>query len=135
MGAYKYIQESFAKSYKERMPVYRERLIKWRKQSPLIRVENPTNPARARELGYKAKKGYIIVRVRLVKGMRARPKHDQGRKPGRTRKHIQPGQSWKHLSEAKAQRDHRNMEVVGSYFVGQDGDKKWFEVILREKTA
>ena len=69
MGAYKQINEIFQKEYKERGAILKSKLVDWRATSPIIRVDKPTNLARARELGYKAKQGVIVARVRVNKGL------------------------------------------------------------------
>jgi large subunit ribosomal protein L15e len=67
---YKLIQETFQKEYKERSELYRKRIAEWRRQPPVVQVEKPTNIAAARRKGYKAKEGFIIVRVRVKRGKR-----------------------------------------------------------------
>ena len=50
----------------------RELMIKWRKEEAVIKIEKPTRLDRARTLGYKAKKGIVIARVRIPRGGRQR---------------------------------------------------------------
>jgi large subunit ribosomal protein L15e len=132
MSLYKQIQETFQKEYKERSPIYRERIAQWRKESPVVRVEKPTNLARARTLGYKAKDGYIIVRVRVERGKRKRKIHMRGRKPSKTGYFYARHKSLQLIAEERAGKRHRNMEVLNSYFVGEDGQYKFYEVILAD---
>ena len=40
------------------------------------------------------------------------------------------GKSIQRIAEERASRKHPNMEVLNSYWVGQDGRQKWYEVIL-----
>jgi large subunit ribosomal protein L15e len=97
----------------------------------LAKIERPTNLARARTLGFKAKKGdYIIIRVRMRRGQRKRPEPMGGRKPGKNIRFLSPGVSLQRSAEQKAARKYRNMEVLNSYWVGEDGQKKYFEVIM-----
>ncbi|MBI5225032.1 hypothetical protein HY989_04145 [Candidatus Micrarchaeota archaeon] len=133
MGAFKYIQKSFQKSYSERSDSFRQRLQKFRKDNTVQRADKPTNPARARELGYKARKDFMIARVRIKRGKRSRPKPDQGRKPGRNRKFVNPGISLQRYAEDKVARRFPNLEVLNSYIIGEDGMFKYFEVIMRDK--
>ncbi|HFC49221.1 MAG TPA: 50S ribosomal protein L15e, partial [Thermofilum sp.] len=42
--------------------VLKARLIQWRRQPTIMRVEKPTRINRARAFGYKAKPGYVVVR-------------------------------------------------------------------------
>ncbi|MEM3431304.1 MAG: 50S ribosomal protein L15e [Candidatus Micrarchaeia archaeon] len=137
MSLYKQIQKTFQKEYKERSPAYRARISEWRKQSPIVRVEKPTNLARARTLGYKAKDGFVIVRVRVKRGKRKREIHMRGRKPSKTGRFYSRHKSLQLIAEERAGRKFRNLEVLNSYFVGEDGQYKFYEVILvdPEKTG
>ncbi|MCL5786701.1 MAG: hypothetical protein M1520_00655 [Candidatus Marsarchaeota archaeon] len=68
MGAYGHIKESIESEYQNRDSALKSKLINWRKEPSVVRVLRPTNIARARELGYKAKQGVVVVRVRIRKG-------------------------------------------------------------------
>ncbi len=133
MGAYKNIQKTFIGEYKERSPTYRSRITSWRKQLTVVRVEKPTNIARARTLGYRAKEGYIVVRVKIGKGMRKRAKPRGGRKPSKAGRFKSPDKPHQQFAEEKASRKYTNCEVLNSYWVGEDGQTEFFEVILIEK--
>ncbi|MBU1197684.1 50S ribosomal protein L15 [Candidatus Micrarchaeota archaeon] len=135
MGAYRHVQDSFSKSYGERLPSFRKRLAKWRKEKTVERAEKPSNPYRARSLGYKAKKGYAIARVKIHRGKRARRKADLGRKPGRNVKFQNPGRTMSYYAEQKARKRFRNMVPINSYLVGSDGVHAYFEVILKIPNA
>jgi len=73
--AYKYMAQAWRKpeeSYvKELM---KQRLIKWRKLPSVFRIEKPTRIDRARRLGYKAKRGYVVVLTRVRRGSMSKPK-------------------------------------------------------------
>lgn len=43
---------------------------------------------------------------------------------------ITPAKSLKLIAEERASRKYPNMEVLNSYWVGEDGKHKWYEVIL-----
>lgn len=132
MSLSKYVRASFAKAAATRNESFTHRLRAWRKEPAVVRAEKPTNPLRARSLGYKASKGYVIARVRIKRGKRRRPQPDQGRKPGRNRKRVNPGLSLIRHSIEKAARRFVNLEPLNSYWVGQDGVYKYFEVILKD---
>ncbi len=134
MGAYKYIKESFQNEYKNREQVLKDRVSLWRKGASLQRLEAPTNIARARELGYKAKQGVIIVRSCIRKGMRKREKPSGGRKPSKNGRFFSYKKSLQSMAEERASRKYMNMEVLNSYYVGEDGRFKFFEVILVDRT-
>ena len=134
MGAYKYIQQNLEKQYKERKDPYRKKIFEWRQQSATTKVERPTNLARARILGYKAKQGIIVVRTRVDKGRRKRRTPMGGRKPRHAYLFVQPQLSHQAIAEQRVNRIYKNMEVLNSYWVGEDGEYKFFEVILGDPT-
>lgn len=114
--------------------VMRERAIIWRKQSSIIRIEKPTRLDRARELGYKAKQGFVIVRARVRRGGRRKPRPILGRRQKRmgVKKHT-PAKSIRLIAEERAARKYPNLEVLNSYWVWQDGRSKWFEIIMLDR--
>lgn len=135
MGAYKYIKETLENQYKNRDETFRKRIALWRKEGNIIRVEHPTNISRARALGYKAKQGIYIVRVKIGKGMRKRRDPRAGRKPRHNYRYTSSLLSAQSIAEQRASRKNRNAEVLNSYWVGEDGQYKYFEVILADRNA
>lgn len=120
----------------KRIEIFKKRLIEWRKQPAVVRVEKPTRLDRARALGYKAKQGFIIVRVRVRKGGRSRRAYLwlHGKKPSSQGiRRFTPRKSLRWIAEEKAQRKFPNLEVLNSYYVAEDGMYKWFEVIMVDK--
>ncbi|XP_016298980.1 60S ribosomal protein L15-like [Sinocyclocheilus anshuiensis] len=74
MGAYKYMQELWRKKQSDVMRfLLRVRCWQYRQLSALHRAPRPTRPDKARRLGYKAKQGYVIYRIRVRRGGRKRP--------------------------------------------------------------
>jgi large subunit ribosomal protein L15e len=130
--AYKYIAEAWAKPEKSFVDeLMRQRLIEWRRQPVITRVEKPTRLDRARKLGYKAKQGFIIVRVRVRRGGLRKQRPKAGRRPKRMGvKKFKPAKSMRLIAEERAARKFPNLEVLNSYWVGEDGRSKWFEVIM-----
>lgn len=122
--------KSMAASMAKRTDAYRARMSAWRSEPAISRAEGPINPARARSLGYKAKKEFIIVRVRISKGRRIRRKAKLGRKSGGNQKRVSPAYSKQWLATSRASRRYINMRPLGCYFVGSDGNSEYFEVIL-----
>jgi len=110
--------------------IQKERLIQWRKECVVKRIDKPTKIRRARALGYKAKQGFIVVRVRIRKGKRKRPKFKGGRVPKKMGRFFPAGKSNQLIAEERAARKFPNLEVLNSYQVGEDGQYEWFEVIL-----
>ncbi len=127
------MKKTFQSEYKERSPEYKERIIKWNTESPIMRVEKPTNIARARELGYKAKEGVIVARVRVIGGKKKRATVGGGRKPSKSGRFFARRKSVQAIAEERAARRFTNCEVLNSYLVGEAGSNKFYEVILLEK--
>lgn len=109
----------------------RQRRIDWRRQKAIVRVDKPTRLRRARSLGYKAKQGFVIVRVRIRRGGARKKRPVSGRRQKRmgVTKFV-PSKSKKLIAEERAGKAYRNLEVLNSYWVGEDGQYKWYEVIL-----
>jgi large subunit ribosomal protein L15e len=130
--AYKYIAEAWTipeKSFVDEL--MRQRLIEWRRQPTIFRIEKPTRLDKARKLGYKAKQGFVIVRVRVRRGGLRKQRPKAGRRPKRMGvKKFKPAKSLKLIGEERAGRKFPNLEVLNSYWVGEDGRSKWFEVIM-----
>lgn len=132
MGSYKYIHANEMALYKndERK---REILQEARNQPILQRVERPTKPAKAKTVGYKAKQGYIVVRVRVSKGDFRRPRPNHARRPSKSGLYYKLDVSKEGIARNRALRVYKNMKVIGSYFLIEDGKNKWFEVVMADK--
>jgi large subunit ribosomal protein L15e len=120
------------KKSKELKPSIRKRLIEWRKEHTVERIQKPTKPERARSLGYKAKKGFVMARVRIKKGGRKRRLYGRGgRKPKKAGLvKFTPGKGLRWIAEERAAKKFKSLEVLNSYQAGDDGKSKWFEVIM-----
>ena len=129
---YRHMQQAWkrpADSYIKNL--MRERVIIWRRQPTIVRIQKPTRIDRARRLGYKAKKGFVVVRVRVRRGGRRKPRPRMGRRQKRMGvKKYTPAKSIKLIAEERVARKYPNLEVLNSYWVWEDGISKWFEVIL-----
>ncbi|MDI1495709.1 MAG: ribosomal protein L15 [Cenarchaeum symbiont of Oopsacas minuta] len=123
----------WAKLWKENTPNIRDRVIKWRKQTAITRIDHPNRIARAHRLGYKAKQGIIVVRARVGTGGMRKQRPRGGRRPkhlGVTR--IKADVTMKQVAENRVLEKYPNMKLFGSYFVYKDGIHYWFEVILAD---
>ncbi len=108
-----------------------ERLQQWRKEGSVTKIRRPTRIDRARSLGYKAKQGIIVARVKTRRGGLRKSRYIRGRRTQRMGKNkITGGMSIQRIAEGRASRKFPNMEVLNSYWVGEDGKAKWYEVIL-----
>ncbi|HUS78307.1 MAG TPA: 50S ribosomal protein L15e [Patescibacteria group bacterium] len=129
---YRYMQQAW-RSPKDNYlrDLMRERAISWRRQPVIVRIEKPTRIDRARRLGYKAKKGFVVVRVRIRRGGRRKPRPKMGRRQKRMGvSKYTPAKSIKLIAEERVARKYPNLEVLNSYWVWEDGVSKWYEVIL-----
>jgi len=107
------------------------RQVEWRRGPSFARVEHPTRIDRARELGYRAKSGYVVVRARVRRGGLRKPWPMGGRHPKRRGMNkITMAKSIQRIAEERVSKRHPNMEVLNSYWVGEDGQHKYYEVIL-----
>jgi large subunit ribosomal protein L15e len=129
---YGYIGDAWASPRESYVGALRqERLREWRREMTVQRIERPTRLDRARSLGYKAKQGIAVVRVKVRRGGLRKSRYVRNR---RTRHmgmaKITAAKSIQRIAEERAGRRHPNMEVLNSYWVGEDGKHKWYEVIL-----
>ena len=107
------------------------RQIEWRRGPSFVRVEHPLRIDRARELGFRAKPGDVVVRARVRRGGRRKPWPMGGRHPKRRGMNkITMAKSIQRMAEERVSKRHPNMEVLNSYWVGEDGGHKYYEVIL-----
>merc|ERR1712243_394426 len=101
MGAYKYLQEIYRKKQSEVLRfLLRIRAWQYRHLNKIHRATHPTRPEKARRLGYKAKQGFVIYRVRIRRGGRKRKVH-KGCTYGKPSSHG--------VNHLKAKRNHRSM--------------------------
>ena len=126
-GLYHQLRQAWKKPDKT---VLRSRMIDWRKSNAISKVDKPLRLDRARALGYKAKKGFVVVRVRLKRGGHKRPRPNKGRRSKRlhARKTLKMNYKW--IAEQRADKKYKNLEVLNSYEIGKDGIYAFFEVIL-----
>lgn len=126
-GMYHYIRQEWKNPNEETL---RNRMIDWRSTGSVVKVERPLRLDKARALGYKAKKGFVIVRVRIRRGGHHRPRPNAGRRSKRmhTRKNLEMNYQW--IAEQRAGRKYENLEVLNSYQIGKDGLHYFYEIIL-----
>jgi len=130
--AYKYI----AKAWKRPKDSYvgntmRKRAVRWRRQPAILRLDRPTRINRARSLGYKAKQGFVMARVRIRRSGFRKQRPVSGRSPKRmgVTKH-KLGKNMKMIAEERVGKRFPNLEILNSYWVWEDGYYKWFEVLM-----
>jgi len=114
--------------------IRRERLAGWRRSNAVVRIDRPTNLSKARSVGYRAKQGIILVRVRVLRGGRQRRgslKKGRRSKNARARKIVSV--NYQSIAERRANNKFKNCEVLNSYSVGKDGRHYFYEVILIDR--
>ena len=132
MGLHKHVGEAW-KNPKEGIPSrYRiDRMATWRKEPVFMRIEKPTRIDAARRVGDKAKQGVVIVRTRVRRGGLRKGKIHMKRKPSKAgSKKITMGKPIQRIAEERSATRYPNLEVLNSYWVGEDGKNKFYEVIM-----
>lgn len=124
---YHYIREAWKKPDKKTL---RERMIEWRKALAVEKVDKPLRLDRARALGYKAKKGFVVARVRVKRGGHKRTRPKKGRMVRNLTIRKSLSMNYKQIAEGRAQKKFTNLNVLNSYNIGKDGIYAFYEVIL-----
>lgn len=126
-GMYHYLGQLWKKPGRE---LLQPKLIEWRAGEAAVVVEKPLRLDKARMLGYKAKRGFVVVRIRVKRGGRKRSRHKHGRKSRKqhVRKILKMNYRW--VAEIRAERKFTNLEVLNSYLIGKDGKHYFYEVIM-----
>ena len=130
---YSEISKTWRTLVREASPVFKQRGIAWRHGPTLVRVDRPTRLDRARALGYKAKQGIVVVRIKLTRGGMRQKRPVSGRRP----KHmgvvkIKGAFNSQDTAERRVSEKYPNTNVLGSYPVYQDGKFIWYEVVLAD---
>eukprot|EP00919_Chromeraceae_sp_WS-2016_P055337 GHVR01131543.1.p1 GENE.GHVR01131543.1~~GHVR01131543.1.p1 ORF type:complete len:160 (+),score=8.92 GHVR01131543.1:975-1454(+) len=134
MGAYKYLEELWRKKQSDLMNfIFRIRTWEYRQLPVIQRVNKSSRPDKARRLGFKAKDGYVIYRVRVRRGGRKRPVAKgivNGKPASQGINQLKPSRNLRSKAEVRVGKALGALRVLNSYWVGQDGVYKYFEVIM-----
>jgi large subunit ribosomal protein L15e len=123
--AWKVPSKSFLKDVRQ------ARLVDWRHGESFVRLDHPTRIDRARALGWRAKPGFVVVRARVRRGGLRKHNPQGGRHPKRRGMiKITMAKSIQRIAEERVAKRYPNLEVLASYWVGEDGMHKYFEVVL-----
>jgi len=119
--------------WKSNNDTLKSKAVVWRTEEVIHKVSRPSRPDRARRVGYKAKQGIIVVRVRVGRGGMRKQRPVSGRRP----KHfgvvrIKQGTNMRKIGERRVSEKFPNLEVLGSYYLHKDGRYLWYEVILAD---
>merc|ERR1712018_419842 len=134
MGAYKYMQELYRKKQSDVLRfLLRVRCWQYRQLSTIHRASRPTRPDKARRLGYRAKRGYCIYRIRIRRGGRKRPVPKgatYGKPTNQGVNSLKNQRSHQAVAEERVGRKCKALRVLNSYWVAQDSTYKYYEVVL-----
>lgn len=133
MGMYKHIRKIWKKPRESLGDIWQKRILGWKEEYTTIRIKRPTRLDRARSLGYRAKQGFILVRQRVDRGGRQRPTIRKGRRSKHFGQRKDVDKSYQSVAEERSVKKYPNCEVLNSYYVGEDGNHFWYEVILVDK--
>jgi len=125
-GLYHQLRQAWRKPDKKTL---RERMIEWRKSEVFTKVDGPLRLDRAHSLGYKAKKGFIIIRIRIGRGGHKRSRPNKGRRSKRLHARKNLKMSYKWIAEQRVEKKFKNLIVLNSYLIGKDGKHYFYEVI------
>lgn len=131
MSYYKYARENYEQPKENLDEIWQERLVEWRQQENIVKAENPTRLPKARTQGYKAKQGINVIRTKVGKGGSKRERPSAGRRPKRTgQSKYSPKKSKQVIAEQRTSDKYENLEVLNSYWVAEDGNYEWYEIIM-----
>ena len=134
MGAYKYLEELWKKKQSDVMRfVLRLRTWEYRQLPAIHRVPKPSRPDKARRLGYKAKQGIVIYRVRVRRGGRKKPVSKgivYGKPASQGVTQLKYKRNNRSVAEERVGRRLGALRVLNSYWVAQDATYKFYEIIL-----
>lgn len=134
MGAYRYLQELWKKKQCEAMQfVLRLRTWEYRQLPVVHRCSRPSRPDKARRLGYKAKQGYCVYRAAVRRGGRKTMVAKgivYGKPSSQGINKIKATRNFRSLAEERVGRRMGGLRVLNSYWVGQDGTYKYYEIIM-----
>ncbi|KAL6929129.1 60S ribosomal protein L15B [Hanseniaspora valbyensis] len=134
MGAYKYLEELQRKKQSDVLRfLQRVRVWEYRQKNVIHRASKPSRPEKARKLGYKAKQGFVIYRVRVRRGNRkrmAKKGATNGKPTNQGVNELKYQRASRATAEERVGRRASNLRVLNSYWVNQDSTYKYFEVIL-----
>jgi large subunit ribosomal protein L15e len=129
--SYSEMSKTWQKVYSEKAGDILQRAVQLRKGPTVARLERPSRINKARMMGYKAKEGVVVVRIKLSRHGMRRPRPTSGRRP----KHMgvlrmKSDEPVQHVAERRVLEKYRNLKLLGSYLFWQDGKHSWFECIL-----
>jgi len=133
-GFYHYVKQAWKKKTPEFIVDLRHKMTAWRAGERIVKIEKPSRLDKARALGYKAKKGFIVFRVVIERGGRKKPRPSVKRRSKRfsIKKILRMNYRW--VAESRVQRRYPTLEILNSYPLAKDGIHYFFEVIAVDPT-
>ena len=133
MGAFTYINELWKKKSSDAMKfISRIRSWQFRNQHAIVSIRRPTRPEKARAVGWKAKAGFCVFRVRVRRGGRKRPMH-RGITYGKPKTAgvtgLKLNKNKRVVAEQRLGSKFGNVRVLNSYWVNEDSTFTWYEVV------
>eukprot|EP00877_Chromochloris_zofingiensis_P002324 jgi/Chrzof1/12092/Cz06g21030.t1 len=123
MGAYKYVEELWKKKQSDVLRfLLRVRCWEFRQLPGIVRLNKPSRPDKARRLGYKAKQGFVVYRVRVRRGGRKRPVHKgivYGKPVNQGITQLKPVRNLRNVAEERVGRKCGGLRVLNSYWVNE----------------
>ncbi|GBF88453.1 hypothetical protein Rsub_01166 [Raphidocelis subcapitata] len=134
MGAYKYVEELWRRKQSDVLRfLLRVRCWEYRQLPGIVRLNRPSRPDKARRMGFRAKQGYVVYRVRVRRGGRKRPVSKgivYGKPVNQGITQLKASRNLRNVAEERVGRKCGGLRVLNSYWVNEDSAYKYFEVIM-----
>lgn len=136
MGAFMYVQELWKKKGADVMK-FTQRIRAWeyRHNHAIVRLRRPTRPDKARMLGWKAKQGFSVFRVRIRRGGRKRIAH-KGITFGKPKSSgitgLKLNKNHRAVAEQRLGNRMGGLRVLNSYWSNTDSVFTWYEVLCAD---
>jgi large subunit ribosomal protein L15e len=129
--SYSEIGKTWHKVFHEKAGDISQRAVLLRRGPTIETLEKPSRLDRARMLGYKAKQGVVVVRIKLSRSGMRRKRPTSGRRS----KHMgvlrmKSDEPVQHVAERRVLEKYPNLKLLGSYIYYQDGKHSWYECVL-----
>jgi len=136
MGAFMYVNELWKKKGTDVLKfTQRVRAWQYRHSHCIVRLTRPTRPDKARMLGWKAKQGFSVFRVRIRRGGRKRIAH-KGITYGKPKTSgvtgLKLNKNHRAVAEQRLGKKFGNLRVLNSYWSNTDSVFTWYEVICAD---
>ena len=96
------------------------------------KMSAPIRPFKSRMYGYKNQPGYVVCLVKMHKGGIEPRVPSRGRTPSNINRKYTRGISALEIAQNKVRKKYPNLKVLGGYNLSENGQYKWFEIILKD---